>query len=145
MLKNKRKIIFACLFGFFVIIYWMPLKPALVGKKIILIKVADNTEERSQGLKGVSFLAKNTGMLFCFPKEGYPQFWMKDTLIALDIAFIDMNKKIVDIQQMVLINDEKLRYMPKNKAKYALEMNLGWFASNEISIGDKLVFWECGY
>jgi uncharacterized protein len=141
MLKNK-KIIFVCLLGVCVFIYCLPFRPVLIEKKLILIKVADNAEERTQGLKGISSLAKNTGMLFCFEKEGYPQFWMKDTLVALDIAFIDRNKRIIDIQQMDVIDDEKLRYMPSNKAKYALEMNLGWFASNDISIGDKLVFWE---
>ncbi|MFH1062803.1 MAG: DUF192 domain-containing protein [Candidatus Omnitrophota bacterium] len=142
MWKNKIKIILSCLFILGVIIFYsMPLKPMGIGKKIIFIEVANNADKRAQGLKGRSFLADNAGMLFCFEKEGYPQFWMKDTLIALDIAFIDINKKIVDIQQMSAL-DEKPRYVPKNKAKYALEMNLGWFQRNGIAIGDKVFFWR---
>jgi uncharacterized protein len=138
---NNKKIIFSVFAVFLVIIlYCIPLQPVAIGKKIILVEKADDPHERAQGLKGRSFLAKDGGMLFCFESQGYPNFWMKDTLIPLDIAFIADDHKIVDIQQMVAL-DEKPRYAPKSEAKYALEMNAGWFKNNGISIGDKVFFW----
>jgi len=140
MFKKRSKIIAASLFILGLIIFALiDIKPLIIGKKIILVEVADNAAKRSQGLKNRSFLSDNRGMLFCFEKEVYPQFWMKDTLIPLDIAFISSDKRIVDIQHMKAF-DEKHRYVPKNKAKYALEANLGWFGRNGISIGDRIFF-----
>ncbi|MBU1087567.1 MAG: DUF192 domain-containing protein [Candidatus Omnitrophica bacterium] len=140
MKKNTFKIIAAVAIVLLVLILLnMQLKPVYIAGKIIFVEVADNLNKRSQGLKGRKFLAKNKGMLFCFEKEGYPQFWMKDTLIPLDIAFINKNKQIIDVQHMAPL-DEQLRYSPKSKAIYALEMNEGWFGSNKIGVGDKLIF-----
>ncbi|MBU1043478.1 MAG: DUF192 domain-containing protein [Candidatus Omnitrophica bacterium] len=137
MWKNKSTII-AGLIGLLVLILLnAQFKPVLIGGKIIFVEIADNLNERAQGLKGRKFLAENKGMLFCFEREVYPQFWMKDTLIPLDIAFISMDNKIVDIQHMLAF-DDKLRYVPKTKVIYALEMNSGWFERNKVDIGDKL-------
>ena len=140
MLKKKIKIIVAVLLFYALITHVVgAVRPVLIGKRIIFVEIADNSAERAQGLKNRTLLPEYRGMLFCFKKEMYPHFWMKDTLIPLDIAFINSEKRIIDIQHMKAL-DDKLRYVPKNKAKYALETNLGWFERHGISVGDKLFF-----
>jgi uncharacterized membrane protein (UPF0127 family) len=70
-------------------------------------------------------------------------FWMKNTRIPLSIAYIDANRAIIDIQDMVPASDiEKFppSYPSKKPAQYALEMNLGWFVKNKIKVGDKINF-----
>lgn len=78
-------------------------------------------------------LSDNHGMLFKFPYSNYQSFWMKNTYIPLDIAFLDDNGKILQIENMTPLNTRAISsYTP---CKYALEVNKGWFKSNNISIG----------
>ena len=79
-------------------------------------------------------------MLFVFKEKGWHSFWMENTYIPLDIAFMDKNKVIVDIQHMIPL-DTNIRYKPAKEAKYALEVNAGWLEENNIQVNDKLIFW----
>ena len=85
-------------------------------------------------------LEDNSGMLFLFDREQVLNFWMKNTLIPLSIAYINKNCEIVDIQQMYPYkNPSDLTHYPsKSPGKYALEVNLGWFQKNNIKVGDKI-------
>src|SRR3989344_4541488 len=73
------------------------------GKDLIKINVeiADDNEERMKGLMFRERLDENAGMLFVFEDEQYQAFWMKNTLIPLDIIFIGKNLEIVDIENAV--------------------------------------------
>jgi len=84
-------------------------------------------------------LPPDVGMLFVFEYEGFHSFWMKNTFIPLDIAFINSEGEIVDIQQMEPLNDVKT-YVPPTPIQYALEMNQGWFKKYGIQVGDKVEF-----
>jgi uncharacterized membrane protein (UPF0127 family) len=83
-------------------------------------------------------------MLFIFENEQILSFWMKNTFIDLSIAYIDKNKKIVDIQEMKATNQMMVGDLPSypsaKPAMYALEMNKGWFKKNKIEIGQALYF-----
>jgi len=82
-------------------------------------------------------LAEDAGMLFIFDKEGFYPFWMKDTLIPLDIIWIDENNKIVYIAgnaQPCVQNCKN--YDPPKEAKYVLEINGGLADKLNIKIGD---------
>jgi uncharacterized membrane protein (UPF0127 family) len=63
---------------------------------------------------------------------------MRNTRIPLDIAFIDRNGSIVNIEQMQAQTDENT--LSAGPVMYALEMNLDWFASNGVEPGDRLEF-----
>lgn len=117
-----------------------PVKFISISNKFILVEIAKTPHQRAQGLKGRPHLEKNRGMLFVFDKQGYHTFWMKETFIPLDIAFIDKRKRIVDIQQMIPLQTDT-RYVPSQESIYALEMNAGWFEEHNIKTGDKLFFW----
>ena len=113
MLKKRRVVLFIFLFFFLLTTsrVFSPVRFLKVGSKIILVEIARTPKERQQGLQNRSHLAQDRGMFFIFKEEGYHSFWMKDTYIPLDIAFIDKNKVIVDIQEMIPL-EIKFRYKP---------------------------------
>ena len=79
-------------------------------------------------------LPKNEGMLFVYPNERILKFWMKDTTIPLSIAFIGESGKILDIQDMSPLSETTIK--SKSPAKFALEVNRGWFKDNIVKEGD---------
>ncbi len=113
-----------------------------IGKvKNILVEIADTEEKQERGLMFRKSLPKDQGMLFIFEIERPLSFWMKNTFIDLSIAYINANKEIIDIQDMKSTNSMQINfpnYPSKYPAKYALEMNLGWFKKNKISVGQKV-------
>ena len=85
-------------------------------------------------------LNENDGMLFVFDDESYLAFWMKNTLIPLDIIFIDENYGIVDIKNAVPCKEDPCAlYKSLKPAKYVLEVNTNFTAKNKIKVGDKVI------
>ncbi|MBU0634065.1 MAG: DUF192 domain-containing protein [Candidatus Omnitrophica bacterium] len=117
-----------------------PRRPSFINNKIIFVEIAATPKERAIGLQGRKTLAENQGMLFVFEREEYPRFWMKNTYVALSIAFLDAGKMIVDIQDMEPLNDKDF-HVPAAKSKYALEMPRGWFEKHKVNIGDRVWIW----
>ena len=112
------------------------------GKKLIGINVeiADDYQKRSDGLMFRKMLDENQGMLFIFNNEEYQAFWMKNTLIGLDIIFINKSLEIVDIKHAVPCKLEPCTvYKSSKPAKYVLEVNIKFTDENDIKIGNKLV------
>lgn len=87
-------------------------------------------------------------MLFVYDKQQVLSFWMKNTFIPLSIGFFDRNKKLVDIQDMEpmksIMQEPQISYQSKFPAKYALEMNKGWFKKNQIKLGTRFKFVSSG-
>ncbi|MEL6186434.1 MAG: DUF192 domain-containing protein [Myxococcota bacterium] len=67
------------------------------GPVIIQAEIADEPDERTQGLMFRTSLGHQHGMLFVFPVEGQQSFWMKNTLISLDLIFIRADRTILGI------------------------------------------------
>ena len=98
------------------------------------VQVAKTKSAMSQGLMNVHTLPDDSGMLFCYPDEQPLSFWMKNTVIPLSIAFIDKHKRITQIEDMSPGDETGTK---SNKpAKWALEVNKGWFAKHNIKVGD---------
>jgi len=96
----------------------------------INIEVAKTNDERSKGLSNRTVLDEKTGMVFVFPKNSKPVFWMKDTKISLDIIWINDNK-IIGIDKNVEpepgVTDNKLKKYPSpSEIDYVLEVNSGF-------------------
>ncbi|MEK6964301.1 MAG: DUF192 domain-containing protein [Nanoarchaeota archaeon] len=104
------------------------------------IEIVDTPALREKGLMNRSYLAEDQGMLFVFDREQVLTFWMKDTLIPLDILFIDQNERVVDIQTMGLCLEEPCPgYISRKPAQYALEINAGMAQRYGIQEGDSLI------
>jgi len=104
------------------------------------VELAKTETERSKGLMYRENLDKDKGMLFIFEKEGIYPFWMKNTLIPLDIIWIDGNDKIVFISQNVQPCKSLIcpTVMPPVAAKYVLELNAGTCQDINLRVGDFL-------
>ena len=113
-----------------------------IGKNLIKInaELADDNQERAKGLMFREHLNENSGMLFIFENEEQQTFWMKNTLIPLDIIFIDKAFKIIDIKYAIPCDKDPCRLYESTKpAKYVLEMNGNFTSINNIKIGDSLI------
>jgi uncharacterized membrane protein (UPF0127 family) len=103
------------------------------GMHLIKAEVAANNPERQQGLMFREKMANNAGMVFVFDNATTQCMWMKNTLLPLSVAFLDAEGKIINIEDMAPHSLES--HCSKKPAKYALEMNLGWFKQKNIKPG----------
>lgn len=105
------------------------------------VHIADTQSKREQGLKFVTALPENEGMLFVFPGKIAGGFWMMDTYIPLSIAFVDTDRRILKILDMLPCGGYPCpSYNPGVFYQYAIEVNLGWFERNGISEWDYVRF-----
>ena len=103
------------------------------------IELADNDHERGQGLMYRTDMEENQGMLFVFPYEALQSFYMKNTIISLDMIFINSKLEIVTIHQ----NTEPYAlnsYASTSPAQYVLETVSGYTDKYKINGGDKVIF-----
>lgn len=123
------------------------LKITLVYKKVkkeMVVDLALTPQQHAYGMMNRTKLATDEGMLFEFPDSQVREFWMKDTLVDLDIAYIDKNKKVIDIQTMKAVTSvlqtDLPTYPSAGPAQYALEMKSGWFKKNGFATGTSVSF-----
>ena len=110
------------------------------GSVVVKAEVADDDEERSQGLMNREKLESGNGMLFVFEDEAPRAFWMKNTLIPLDIIFIDETDLVTDIftaQPQPNTPDSRLKiYQSSVPTKYVIEINANTSQQINLQIGD---------
>lgn len=112
------------------------------GEVQLAVKLADTAERREHGLMEVEDLPDGTGMLFVFDTERTGGFWMKNTLVPLDIAYADAGGEIVSILAMEpCVADPCDVYDPGAAYQVALEVPQGWFDQVGVEVGDTLD-WE---
>ena len=105
----------------------------------VKVEVVTKPADQAQGLMYRRSLGKDSGMLFIFRQEEPQSFWMKNTLIPLDMIFISRDLVIVDITTMrPCITDPCPDYTSRQPAQYVLEVNAGYCRSHNIAIGDKV-------
>jgi len=108
-----------------------------VGAHSIKAEVVYTPETRARGLMLREKMGKNNGMLFVFDQLGYHGMWMKNTLIPLSVAFIDAKGKIINIAEMT--PHSEVTHSAKGPARFALEMNGGWFKARNIAPGAAVI------
>lgn len=100
------------------------------------VEVADTVEQRAQGLMGRTSLKEGTGMLFLFQQPEVLKFWMKDTLIPLDILFFDGTATLVSQVTMEPCKEDPCPlYSSTVPALFAVEANAGFAERNGIGPG----------
>jgi uncharacterized membrane protein (UPF0127 family) len=114
----------------------LPTTELSAGMHLIRAEVADNFGTRMQGLMRRPSMPANHGMLFVFDENDAHCMWMKNTLIALSVAFLDEQGTIINIEDMQPQTENS--HCAKRPARFALEMNRGWFAQRGIKPGLRL-------
>ncbi|UFX82675.1 DUF192 domain-containing protein [Candidatus Absconditicoccus praedator] len=104
------------------------------------VDIAKTQEQKQKGLMGVEELPEDSGMLFVYDESDKYSFWMKNTLIELDMIWIDENYKVVDIQHSAVPCESTPCevYEPQKPARYILELNGGKSEKYGIEVGDKV-------
>ena len=114
----------------------LPVLELSAGMYRIEAEVAANDQHRQVGLMNRKTMPAQRGMLFVFPQERTHCMWMRNTLIPLSVAFIDADGYIINIENMKPQTEDN--HCAKVPARYALEMNEGWFAQRGIKPGFRL-------
>lgn len=109
----------------------------------ILAEIADDSAERSQGLMFRTSLDEGAGMLFVFSTPAEQTFWMKNTLIPLDILFFNSQKELVSFTSMEpCASDPCILYPSYGVASYALEVPVGFIQQHSVTREWRLEFPE---
>jgi uncharacterized membrane protein (UPF0127 family) len=114
----------------------------LPDRSAVIVEVASDDDTRQQGLMYRDHMADDRGMIFLFPQAGEYPFWMKNTLIPLDMIWIDADHRIVHISHDVppCKADPCPNYPPNAKASSVLELAAGIAAKHHLRDGDVLRF-----
>jgi uncharacterized membrane protein (UPF0127 family) len=114
----------------------------LPDRSAVIVEVASDDETRQQGLMYRDHMADDRGMIFLFPQAGEYPFWMKNTLIPLDMIWMDADHRIVHIAHDVppCKADPCPNYPPNAKATSVLELAAGVAAKHHLHDGDVLRF-----
>lgn len=107
----------------------------IFGADTVVAEVAATADERAEGLMYRDDVPDGTGMLFVFEDSQPRAFWMANTYVPLDIAYLDPSYRIVDIIAMEpLVTDS---YPSDHASMFALEVRQGWFGEKGIGVGDQ--------
>ena len=103
------------------------------------VQIAKEKKELERGLQDRSFLSPHEGMLFIFPFKGRWDFWMKDTLISLDIIWLDENQNVTYIAEELppCITSGCPSYGPSEPSRYVLEVSAGGAKRLGVHLGDQ--------
>jgi uncharacterized protein len=145
---------FIIVLSFLYIIYYFNFRSSIPSKelvrksveingKIFLLEIADNYKSREQGLMNRENLNEMEGMLFIFPVSGIYPFWMKNTLIPLDIIWLNNNKEVVFIKENARPCERAIvavcqTIVPTKPARYVIELNAGNVNKLNIKLGQKI-------
>ena len=114
----------------------LPVLQLNAGMHLIRAELATDYATRATGLMHRAAMPSNAGMLFVFDEPAGHCMWMRNTLIALSVAFIDERGAIINIEDMEPQTEQS--HCASRPARYALEMNRGWFAARGIKPGSRI-------
>lgn len=113
---------------------------AQIGNDYVSIEVMDSDKERQKGLMYREQLGADNGMLFIFETTRKLTFWMKNTLIPLDMIFISEDMKVINILTATpCTKDPCTLYSSESPSKYVLEVNEDWSQSHNVQVGDEVM------
>jgi len=114
----------------------MPIMELTAGFHRIEAEVAADQQNRMVGLMNRKAMPPQRGMLFVFPENNTHCMWMRNTFLPLSVAFLDEEGRIINIEDMQPQTEDN--HCAKVPARYALEMNLGWFARRGLVRGHRI-------
>jgi uncharacterized membrane protein (UPF0127 family) len=108
-----------------------------VASQTLTVEVARTPAQHARGLMYRVWMAEDAGMLFVFQRDSRQGFWMANTYIALDIAYIGRDGTVQEIRKGVPLSQAVLT--PGEPYRYVLEVNEGWFERHGMGVGAKVV------
>lgn len=141
MIRKTKRLIAGAVLGYLLgspaaIAAGLPVVRLTAGMHVIQAEVADNDASRMEGLMHRASMGQNNGMLFIFEDSQAHCMWMKNTLIALSVAFLDERGTILNIADMQPQTERT--HCAARPARYALEMNRGWFEARGVKPGSAI-------
>jgi len=101
------------------------------------VELAQSEADRQLGLMYRDKMAENQGMLFVFEDETVRSFWMKNTVLSLDMIFVNTKNEIVTIHKSTTPYSEE-SYTSTKPAKYVVEVNAGFTDKYKLGVGDRI-------
>lgn len=144
----KRYVLAAILIAFVSAASFFPLRPAPplmppqtadFGGVSLRMEYATTSAARERGFGGRTSIAPDEGMLFVFPKDDFYGFWMKDTLIPLDMFWLDAQGHVVTIVENVATSSYPNVLYPTSPARYVLETVAGFARDHGVATGTALL------
>lgn len=114
----------------------LPSVEVTLGTGRFTLEVADDPAEQETGLMYRRSMAADHGMIFVFPWSDVRGFWMKNTLIPLDIVYLDDEAAVLNVEQMIPLDLSAVR--SDGRARYAIELNAGTAKRVGIKRGDRV-------
>ncbi len=111
----------------------LPVLELFAGMHRVEAEVASTLESRMTGLMQRRQMPTQRGMLFVFPEVGQHCMWMRNTYLPLSVAFLDEKGRIINIEDMQPQTEDN--HCAAKPARYALEMNIGWFKTRGLGAG----------
>jgi uncharacterized membrane protein (UPF0127 family) len=111
----------------------LPLVELFAGMHRIEAELAATPESRQIGMMQRTIMAPQRGMLFVFTEADKHCMWMRNTLLPLSVAFLDDKGRIINVEDMQPRTENN--HCAAKPARYALEMNLGWFKTRGLGQG----------
>ena len=108
-----------------------------IGDHKLTVEIAETPGEQALGLMNRDFLPADRGLVFVFDEPKKASFWMRNTSIPLDIAFLDASGVILEIHPLVPFEETPVESR-SDKVAYAIETNRDWFASRSLKAGHKV-------
>ncbi len=112
------------------------IQTVILGEKTFQLEIADNQAEREKGLSGRPELASNGGMLFTFDRPDKYCFWMKDTLLSLDILWFDKNYRLIHRVQRISPDSYPTSFCTPRDAQYVVEIAAGSIEMLNLQLDD---------
>lgn len=103
----------------------------------LYVEIADDDKEREIGLMNRTHLPAEQGMLFVYSDEAPRRFWMKNTLIPLDIIFLDKDGRVINFHSNTKTNQISETYPSTDPAQFVIETNGGWSDRNFLEVGSQ--------
>lgn len=100
------------------------------------VEVADGPREMARGLMYRRELCRSCGMVFVYPEARIRSFWMRNTLLPLDMIFMESSGRIVDIHESTVPLREVPPYSSRSPVSVVLEVNAGFAGEGGLKVGD---------
>jgi len=114
----------------------LPTATIRVGSAPLVVEVARTREEQAKGMMFRKSLGPEEAMLFVADRDTNLAFWMKNTYVDLDLAFIRSDGVIVQVERMKALSTDPVYSL--EPARFTLEVPAGWLAAHGIGAGAKV-------